>query len=71
MKPDNKMLASLIADSLFENNLRQYADRLVLTTRSGKDLGGWCKSAAASEIERVLNQWNTTKECRVEVGEDL
>jgi len=56
MKSDNRILAKAIADVLFENGMGQHANRLVLTSKQGSDLGGWCKRAVEKMIEGKLNQ---------------
>lgn len=58
MRADNHMIASLVADRLFENGFKQCAERLVLTSKGGKDLGGWCKGAVLDQVEDVLDKWN-------------
>jgi hypothetical protein len=36
------------------NGANQKAQRLVLTSAKGEDLGGWCKEAAIDQIASVL-----------------
>jgi len=47
-------LATAIADELFTNGQGQRAERLVLTSRFGSDLGGWCQRAVIDVIARQL-----------------
>ena len=49
-----RLLAELIARDLFENGNHQIADRLVLTSENGHDLGGWCESAVVDRIFESL-----------------
>lgn len=49
-------MAQLIADRLFTNGVGKRADRLVLTSKDGKDLGGWCEQAVVDEIEKALTK---------------
>jgi hypothetical protein len=49
-------VAQWIADYLFVNGQGQEADRLVLTTKEGKDLGGWCKRAVVDRIVDNLRE---------------
>lgn len=51
----NRVLAQTIANNLFTNGLRQQADRLVLSSKEGRDLGGWCLGAVIDQIEDTLN----------------
>lgn len=60
MKPHNRILATKIADQLFENGVGEYAIRLVLTDEKGRDLGGWCKKAVIKAIEKHLNESSKT-----------
>lgn len=49
------ILAERIAHEIFVNGSGEEADRLVLTSRAGRDLGGWCKGVIADKINEVLN----------------
>ena len=42
--------AKRVADKLFVNGQGQEAQRLVLTSSDGKDLGGWCKQAIIDQL---------------------
>lgn len=48
-------MAQIIANKLFHNGAGTEADRLVLTSRHGQDLGGWCKKAVIDQIEEALS----------------
>ena len=48
------LLAAQIADRLFVNGDGEEAQRLMLLSPNGKDLGGFCKRAAIDQIMRVL-----------------
>jgi hypothetical protein len=41
-----------IVDSLFVNGQGDVAERLVLTSKHGRDLGGWCRGAI---VDRILD----------------
>ena len=43
-----------ITRRLFENGNGEQADRLVLTTADGKDLGGWCRQAVRAVVSTSL-----------------
>ena len=47
-------LAAQIAEDLFTNGANEQADRLVLTSKDGRDLGGWSESALAHHIHDLL-----------------
>lgn len=49
-------LAAKIAEDLFTNGVNEKADRLVLTSEDGRDLGGWSKSAATQRIHDLLEE---------------
>jgi len=48
--------AQWIAESLFVNGQGEQADRLVLTSADGKDLGGWCRRAVVDQIMKTLDE---------------
>lgn len=50
MTTDKREAVDLTVDALFTNGSGQRADRLVLTSADGRDLGGWCRSAVADQI---------------------
>ena len=55
--PKPKTLEEMIetaVDELFRNGAGQEAERLVLTTREGRDLGGWCKSVIRDKITGLI-----------------
>lgn len=41
-------------DSLFVNGGGQKAERLVLTDKNGRDLGGWCRQAIVDRLREAL-----------------
>lgn len=43
-----------IIEYLFTNSAGQKADRLVLTTKDGKDLGGWSQAAVKAYLLKIL-----------------
>lgn len=47
-------LANEIIDELFQNGFKEQAERLVLMSPNGKDLGGWGKEAVQSLIRKIL-----------------
>ena len=49
-----EVVAAQIADRLFVNGDGKKAQRLMLISPNGKDLGGWCKQAAIDQILQVL-----------------
>lgn len=52
----NMQVAERIAGILFVNGQNQQADRLVLTSKDQKDLGGWCQKAIVDIILRELRE---------------
>lgn len=44
----------LATDRLFTNGVGEHAERLVLTSASGKDLGGWCKKAVVDQLIEAI-----------------
>lgn len=52
-----KQIAAAIVERLFTNGAGQRAERLVLTDRNGRDLGGWADKPAQDQIVRVLRQF--------------
>lgn len=46
--------AEAIASILFCDGLPNEAHRLVLTSITGKDLGGWCRQAVIDQIANAL-----------------
>lgn len=47
-------LIEIILNELFINGFGQEADRLVLTTKEGRDLGGWCRKAVHDRLLAIL-----------------
>ena len=45
-----------LVDELFVNGMGREADRLVLTTKEGGDLGGWCKGAVRDRIQAAARE---------------
>lgn len=43
-------LADKAAKDLFTNGNGDKADRLVLTSKNGRDLGGWCETVVSDHI---------------------
>jgi len=43
-------IAAQIAEDLFVNGMGEVADRLVLTSKEGRDLGGWGRLAVVDRI---------------------
>lgn len=43
-----------IIDELFVNGIGEEADRLVLTSKDGRDLGGLCKDAVIDRVRKVI-----------------
>lgn len=52
----NPKLAERIADLLFFNGVGEEADRLVLMTLEGRNLGGWCRQAVIDQVVAALNE---------------
>lgn len=50
-----KLLAEAIVEDLFINGFGQEAQRLICVDGNEKDLGGWCRAAAQSRIEKILS----------------
>ena len=48
--------AHIAAGKLFKNGSGKIADRLVLVTNDGHDLGGWCFTAVREEIEAAIRE---------------
>lgn len=46
----NEKQVDELVEKLFRNAFGEQADRLVLMTADGKDLGGWCKKAIKDRI---------------------
>jgi hypothetical protein len=49
-------VAARIADALLRNAFGDVAQRLVLELPDGRNAGGRCRTAIASEVERVLQE---------------
>lgn len=49
-------IAERIVKELFINGQGSKADRLVLTTSDGRDLGGWCERAVVDVIVNGLKE---------------
>lgn len=58
MPPLDDDLAVRIARDLFSDGRGQLVERLVLTTKDGRDLGGWGFAGAVGAIRRVII-WET------------
>lgn len=56
MTSDARRAAELAATELFTNGRGEVADRLVLTSAAGHDLGGWCYRFAVDEIESAIEK---------------
>lgn len=52
---DAEILAARITADLFTNGAGREAERLVLTSKQGEDLGGWRRIVVRCLIERILN----------------
>ncbi len=52
----NRALAKKIAKQLFTNGLDRKADRFVLMTDNGRNLGGWCEEAVVDLIQRLIEK---------------
>lgn len=50
-----RCLVEKIVEDLFTNGFGQKAERLVLTSVDGRDLGGWCRGAMRDRILDGLN----------------
>ena len=50
-KSAEELLAERIVAALFVSGLGEQADRLVLTSGNGKDLGGWCRQAVVGKLQ--------------------
>jgi hypothetical protein len=53
---NNKQLAKAITDKLFINGFGEVANRLVMESDNGKDIGGWCRLAVEDQIKEVLDE---------------
>lgn len=51
-----KQLAAEIARDLFTNGFNERADRLVLTSKNGRDLGGWGEPMVRDRIADKLRE---------------
>jgi hypothetical protein len=53
---EEKTVAEKIVDDLFTNGFHMMAERLVLTSSDGADLGGWSRSGAAGVVAHHLTK---------------
>jgi hypothetical protein len=51
-------LAQTIVDDLYTNGQGDEADRLVLMSKAGQDLGGWGKLPLYHRLAQLLERWN-------------
>ena len=54
-QPDLRKIAEKIVDEMFVNGMDQHAERLVLTSVDGVNLGGWGKGPLQDIITRNLS----------------
>jgi hypothetical protein len=47
------MTAEEVLDRLFTNGFGEQAERLVLTSRDGRNLGGWCRGSVRDHLEML------------------
>lgn len=64
-----RQAAKELLDQLFVNGFGQEAERLVLMSADGKDLGGWCKQAVLDTVESVFQRERRQRDRGIPVSE--
>jgi hypothetical protein len=53
---DNRQIANEIVEQLFTNGFGNVAERLVMLSANGRNLGGWSQDAVRDQVLKVLEE---------------